>query len=928
MNTSQNFILDNPEQLFQDFLMSHNHPLDTAVNHDDSKFHRLRCPDGSKTDASYKFFSTEIIIGAYLKCWYCGIEANFSSKQKNEVPAKQWKAHIKRLKEVKQQSEIEKQQSEAAVASLSKLVFSVADTEIAGNHSYLLSKSAPNYGLRVITQEDDNTKKAKCYKGTLVIPCYNANDDQVNLERIYFDNKEEEYKKRPLTDGQWSGSFYFIGKITDEKKPILLVEGYCSGASPFEATGYPTAIAFYCGNIINVAKILRSKYPQAPLVILADDDQWNEKPERRHSGLKAAEHTCAQVHNTTYLLPDFKVMNLPEEKLAELKPTDFNDLVSKLNFSGSKEAALAEIKRQIDEHIKTLKISTKLPPNMRLTKEGLFFDKEDSNGNVEPVLICSEIEITAYLRDVESTNWGRLLEFNDSEGYHHVWGMPMSMLKGSGEELRGELLSRGLELGLGGPLRNKFLEYITYSVPPVFARCVARIGWHSIESNRVFVLPHRTIGQSSEKVVYQTETLNNHFKVKGTIDDWKTNVSKYCIGNSRLVLAVSTAFASMLLELVNEDSGGINFFGTSSAGKTTALLVAGSVYSDPTYLSRWRGTVNGIEALAAARNDCLLTLDELAQVEPKEAGNAIYTLANGTGKARANQYGGARPQTGWRILFLSSGEIDLNQHISDGGKKITAGQQVRCIDIQADAGAGYGIFENLHEFNSGDQLSLHLKEMSAQYYGTACLAFLEEITRPENQNLIIEQFQKVRTQFHRDVETDISLANGQVKRATNRLALIAYAGQLASKYGLTGWETGEAVTASRIALEAWIQHRGGIGNGEQTVLLAQIKGIFEAHGDSRFQDFTSTSLQPLIHNRLGFKKSEITNQSCIDKYYVLPSGFKELHSGFNRNFAINTLKQNGWLEINENGEVCQSIHIPAFGKKTRCYIFTDAIWES
>ena len=70
-------------------------------------------------------------------------------------------------------------------------------------------------------------------------------------------------------------------------------------------------------------------------------------------------------------------------------------------------------------------------------------------------------------------------------------------------------------------------------------------------------------------------------------------------------------------------------------GKPTALYVAGSVYGGKSYLQRWRATINGLEALAAQHCDSLLTIDELAQVDPKEAGESAYMLANGAGRLAA-----------------------------------------------------------------------------------------------------------------------------------------------------------------------------------------------------------------------------------------------------------------------------------------------------
>ena len=76
-------------------------------------------------------------------------------------------------------------------------------------------------------------------------------------------------------------------------------------------------------------------------------------------------------------------------------------------------------------------------------------------------------------------------------------------------------------------------------------------------------------------------------------------------------------------------------------------------------------------------------------------------LANGAGKSRAGRAGEGRKPAEWRVLFLSTGEIGIADKVAeDGRKKVTAGQEVRVIDVPADAGAGFGLFEDLHSFET------------------------------------------------------------------------------------------------------------------------------------------------------------------------------------------------------------------------------------
>lgn len=196
------------EQMFHNFLASNDHPLDQAINYDSSKFHYFKCPHGNATDARYKLYSDGIPSG-YFKCWHCGIEDEFCSKQKHELSKQEWKTHKQRLADEKNKNEIEAKERHTKVATLAQSIFSVASEKDATCHGYLLLKQVKNHGLRVITVENEDTKLAECYKGTLLAPCFNENNELVNLERIYFDKKTSKYKKRPLVGGQRNGAYYY-----------------------------------------------------------------------------------------------------------------------------------------------------------------------------------------------------------------------------------------------------------------------------------------------------------------------------------------------------------------------------------------------------------------------------------------------------------------------------------------------------------------------------------------------------------------------------------------------------------------------------------------------------------------------------------------------------------------------------------------------
>ncbi len=558
------------------------------------------------------------------------------------------------------------------------------------------------------------------------------------------------------------------------------------------------------------------------------------------------------------------------------------------------------------------KLDKKFPHSLfSVTQHGVFYTGVDD----EPQWICSRLDVAGLTRDAESANWGRVLEFPDADGKLHVWSMPMEMLRGGGEDLRGELLRLGLEIAPGTKARNRLAEYITTAKPNARARCVTRTGW----CDDAFVFPDRTLGETPERILYQSDHSAKVYTRAGTLDDWRRTVAAKCVGNSRLVLVVSIAFAAPLLHRIGSESGGFNLVDESSTGKTTGLRVAASAYGPPEYINRWRATLNGLEGIAALHNDMLLVLDELGQVDAQEVGESVYLLANGSGKQRAGKMGAARARQQWRLAFLSAGEIGLAQHMRTAGKKAKAGQEVRMVDIPANAGAGFGLFENLHGHESGGAFSKALQDATARSYGTAAPAFIENLTLPENLKTLPDILKTLCAQF---VAENLPVdANGQAHRVCERFGLVAVAGELATRYGITGWPVGEAERAASACVKAWIDGRGGAGNQERATTLAQVRAFFELHGESRFTAWDSDD-RPTI-NRAGFKRMDGT----VNRFYVLTEAFKnEVCAGLDSRAVARLCVEAGWIEPDKDGAAYRRESLPGLGR-TRCYVFTSAMWE-
>ena len=455
-------------------------------------------------------------------------------------------------------------------------------------------------------------------------------------------------------------------------------------------------------------------------------------------------------------------------------------------------------------------------PGYHLRPDGVFLNTFTKSGMPKPpIKICAPLYIEGTTRDEENNSWGRLLKWQDADKKEHTWSMPDTLLHGDNSELAKSLASQGLDIPPGKP--KDLSAYISSVKTNKRYRCVDRIGW----SNNCFVLPDRTIGQTKEDIVYQSESFSDHqVKQKGTMENWQLSIAKYCVDNSRLTLALCSAFAAPVLSLLEGtgEGGGFHFYGSSSTGKSTALQVAASVWGNSDYVRRWRATSNGLEGIAATHNDLPLILDELSELEPRYAGETIYMLANGQGKQRAKRSGLNKKPLRWTNLLLSSGEETLEGIMQKIGSKPNAGQKARLVDISADAEKGLGLFECLHDFDSAKNLSNHLKEATKKAYGEVGIAWLEYLA--VNSSKVCQGLREGIDHFKTLHDEDA--LESQALRVRDRFAICAAAGEIASKQGFTDWPEGTAFTGLDKCFRSWLSDRGSPKNLEDQNFLTQV----------------------------------------------------------------------------------------------------------
>jgi putative DNA primase/helicase len=192
--------------------------------------------------------------------------------------------------------------------------------DVDAKHLYLVTKGIKPHGIRQM-------------RNFLMVPVRDTNGELQGLQFIMPDGS-----KKFKTGTAVNGCYHATGKPDGR---ILIVEGYATGATLHEMTGHAVACAFTAGNLQAVAEALKQKYPDAVLVICADDDHATEgNPGRK----KAAE--AALAVDALLAVPNFPPNRGKQD-------SDFNDLARLAGPKAVKECIEAAQKAE-SEHQHTL----------------------------------------------------------------------------------------------------------------------------------------------------------------------------------------------------------------------------------------------------------------------------------------------------------------------------------------------------------------------------------------------------------------------------------------------------------------------------------------------------------------------------------------------------------------------------------------------
>ncbi len=265
------------------------------------RFHINGHKSGSKNGA-YTLHLDGYIPAGYFEDLKTGIKANWKAngpvKQLTEAEQRQ----IEQRRQKAESDRLKKQQRAAETAR--RLWDESTPVQLKEDHPYLIQKNVQPHNLRLLPVWSKRIKNEEgkwttlTIKNVLLVPLINFDNQILNLQLIFPEKIPElgNRNKDFLPGGLLKGLFAVIGEKTPER---LICEGWATGATLHQATGYQTFCAMSAGNLIHVGRLLRQHRPTAKIIIAADNDEKTPG----NPGLKKATEAANAVNGVLCVPP-------------------------------------------------------------------------------------------------------------------------------------------------------------------------------------------------------------------------------------------------------------------------------------------------------------------------------------------------------------------------------------------------------------------------------------------------------------------------------------------------------------------------------------------------------------------------------------------------------------------------------------------------
>lgn len=178
-------------------------------------------------------------------------------------------------------------------------------------------KKASEKAQEIIAKSEFKSFHPYCERKKIKQP-YCVMVDSENRLIIPIISPEAEYTSVQYISEDGEKKFLYGGRIKDcchiiqgDNKTVYICEGWATGQSIHQATGSRVLVAFSEGNLENIVKVALEKYPQAEIVVCADNDHKKDK----NVGLERGKKIKEKYNGISLKYP------------CNIEGTDFNDML-------------------------------------------------------------------------------------------------------------------------------------------------------------------------------------------------------------------------------------------------------------------------------------------------------------------------------------------------------------------------------------------------------------------------------------------------------------------------------------------------------------------------------------------------------------------------------------------------------------------------
>lgn len=447
------------------------------------------------------------------------------------------------------------------------------------------------------------------------------------------------------------------------------------------------------------------------------------------------------------------------------------------------------------------------------------------------------------------------------------------------------------------------IEYLTIcALKAPVEYCHSNIGWLINDKRTVF------LGNKS----YSTDNFRSKYvghltmEPAGSLDAWLQMVHSEILYNNKknLMFAMTLGFSSIILGYLNNyiDIGNLmfNYYGNSSKGKTTAAMLATSVFSKPLFnnglITTFNGTSNALITFVSQASSHTVAIDEVATTEKASFRKVLYQMCSGAERIRLNTSGELKKTKTFNSVIISTAEFQI-------------------IDETAPEGLKTRIFELEHSLTTDSQNSEHIKNCVLSNYAVAGEKFVDFIF-DNKLNSIIDDFNITYKKIQRLYDKKEFKKHSLTDRILSKLSVVYLTSKYLDELFFSDNNTSSHILKCIVEIERSVATQDDISEKALDYIMQYLSKnrtkFITKNTNASDETLDSVSIEGAISNKSTYKEIIILKEIVED--ILRKRGFENLK-------LILCKWESSGILITEKDRKYKRLKIVKYGEVQPCYVF-------